>query len=510
MNRQYLSTILALLCLSLLAFLSFYHLESTPPLWWDEGWTMNVARNWVQSGFYGQSLEGELQPPGLSAAFPVVVPVAISFKIFGVGIWQGRLPGTLFMLAAILLISRLAYRLYDRRVAWLTLILLLLMPLNEKLHPILIGRQVLGEAPTLFYLLLGYWMLFFALDKHPFWIIPAALLWGIAMRTKAQVPPFWLLSVLLPVTLALYKRWWRELIILMTGVVVTWLAMRGMDSFQTAVLSGKVLSQSALDGYLSMSALVPVVHIRVWAGITGITFGLGVIAGLVYALIQMLKSLRRDDLVRSASILRLALWGLSASWMAWYLLLAMYWPRFLFPALFTGSLFAAALIHDLTGSLDLSYTIRNASSLLLNRNFSRRSSGALLAVFLIAWFIGVSGLIMVISYPALTSSAVQQTVLFLESKTPSQALIESYESQLFFLLDRRWHYPPDQVHVQLNRRSLIDPSVPIEYDPLAANPDYLVVGPSAGEWRLYDDVLESGDFLLVQAFPPYEIYARAR
>ncbi len=110
----------------------------------------------------------------------------------------------------------------------------------------------------------------------------------------------------------------------------------------------------------------------------------------------------------------------------------------------------------------------------------------------------------------LASSAVQQTAFYLESNTPSQALIESYESPLYFLLDRRWHYPPDQVHVQLNQRSLIDPGIPIEYDPLAADPDYLVIGPSAGEWRLYDSVLESGDFRLVQAYPPYEIYQRVR
>ena len=99
------STLLFSLILAILVFASTIDLEHIPPLWWDEGWTMNVAKNWVQSGFYGQFLDGEKQPPGLSAACPVVVPVAISFRIFGIGVWQGRIPGLIFMFVAILLIS---------------------------------------------------------------------------------------------------------------------------------------------------------------------------------------------------------------------------------------------------------------------------------------------------------------------------------------------------------------------------------------------------------------------
>jgi len=66
------------------------------------------------------------------------------------------------------------------------------------------------------------------------------------------------------------------------------------------------------------------------------------------------------------------------------------------------------------------------------------------------------------------------------------------------------------VHVQLNRRSLLDAGTAIDYDPLAADPDYLVVGPSAGEWRLYENALASGEFRLLSEFPPYAIYERVR
>jgi len=40
-----------------------------PGMWWDEGWTLSVARNWIERGHYGRLLDGQLAPPGLEAAF---------------------------------------------------------------------------------------------------------------------------------------------------------------------------------------------------------------------------------------------------------------------------------------------------------------------------------------------------------------------------------------------------------------------------------------------------------
>jgi hypothetical protein len=107
------------------------------------------------------------------------------------------------------------------------------------------------------------------------------------------------------------------------------------------------------------------------------------------------------------------------------------------------------------------------------------------------------------------SDAAQQTAHLLNSQTSSGALIETYESELHFLLDRPYHYPPDQTHVDLNRRTFLWQDVPIRYDPLASNPDYLVVGPFGRLWRLYEPVLASGAFRLWQTIGPYEIYRRA-
>ena len=77
-------------------------------------------------------------------------------------------------------------------------------------------------------------------------------------------------------------------------------------------------------------------------------------------------------------------------------------------------------------------------------------------------------------------------------------------------MNRPYHFPPDQVHVDLNRRMLLDEHTAITYDPLAADPDYLVVGSFAGWNGLYDPVIASGAFHLIDQIDGYAIYERVR
>jgi 4-amino-4-deoxy-L-arabinose transferase-like glycosyltransferase len=92
-------------------------LESVPPPWWDEGWTMTAVRNWVERGHYGPLLAGQPAPRVMEGAFPITMPLAVSFRVLGVGIWQARLVGVAFTIATLLLIYYLAARLYDKTIA---------------------------------------------------------------------------------------------------------------------------------------------------------------------------------------------------------------------------------------------------------------------------------------------------------------------------------------------------------------------------------------------------------
>src|SRR5438552_11749930 len=106
----------ALLALVLL-LVGTIKLGSVPPLWWDEGWTLTAARTWVERGHYGPLLAGQPAPRGMEAAFSITAPIALSFRLLGVGVWQGRLVEVLFTLGTLALIYYLARRLYDRSVA---------------------------------------------------------------------------------------------------------------------------------------------------------------------------------------------------------------------------------------------------------------------------------------------------------------------------------------------------------------------------------------------------------
>ena len=66
------------------------NLADSPSLWWDEGWTLSVARNWVESGHYGRISLGRNTPPGFEAAFPTTASIAFAFQYFGVGVAQAR------------------------------------------------------------------------------------------------------------------------------------------------------------------------------------------------------------------------------------------------------------------------------------------------------------------------------------------------------------------------------------------------------------------------------------
>ena len=107
-------------------------------------------------------------------------------------------------------------------------------------------------------------------------------------------------------------------------------------------------------------------------------------------------------------------------------------------------------------------------------------------------------------------NSVKDAIQYLNTQTPPDALIETYESELFAFLKRRYHYPPDQVHVELIRKNSFGDPVAINYDPFAADPDYLVLGRQNRFWDFYDPYLRDGKFRLMQKYDNYEIFERVR
>ncbi|KPV52626.1 hypothetical protein SE17_14365 [Kouleothrix aurantiaca] len=231
------------------------------------------------------------------------------------------------------------------------------------------------------------------------------------------------------------------------------------------------------------------------------------IAALLYAAWHALHA-EPEETMQGTGIVRLALLGLSASWLAWYTLLSVGVPRYLFPATFFGSMFVAALLDDITGGFAPGATLQRAS-LLLRGRLSWQTVATWLMLLTVPLMCAITLLTLNRYYLTNSNPTAQQTAAWLAS-APLPGTVETYESELHFLLDRPYHYPPDQLHIQLNHRSLLHEDIAIDYDPLAADPDYLVVGQFARENHLYDPAIQRGDFRPVQTFGGYTVYVRAR
>jgi hypothetical protein len=178
--------------------------------------------------------------------------------------------------------------------------------------------------------------------------------------------------------------------------------------------------------------------------------------------------------------------------------------------MFLGSVFLAGALVDWTNSFNFSDTIGRAGTMLTRFRLQRKNVTALAATVLIAMTLGQTLTLLFGAYVVQADSSIKDTLRFLNTATPPNAVIETYESELFFLLRRRYHYPHDQVHVDLIRRNSLGQQVKIDYDPLAADPDYLVSGRQNRFWEFYDPYLKSDTFRLVKSIGGYKIFKRVR
>ena len=479
------------------------NLESTPPLWWDEGWTLSVARNWLELGHYGRLLDGQPAPRGLEATFPVTASVALSFLLSGVGIVQARLVAVIFTLLAFALLYELAGRFYNRAIGIATVLALTFMSADVEVNPLIMGRQVLGEIPALCFLLAGY-LCFILAEKRLFLFMPAAVcFWSLALFTKIQVLPFWAVALSAGLVFALVRHQLKSakmFCVAFVGSLALYLCAQ--------YIFLQIVPTSGVSGLTESIALVLLKEVRVGALLQMLKFGLPTLLGLCWGLWSVVKS--RGQLQPHTELVRLSFLFLAASWLAWYVALSVGWPRYVLPPVFLGSIFLAGMLDDWTDHFNLSDTIGRAGIALTRFRLQRKNLTAFAATVLIAMSLGQTVTVLYGAYVVQADRSINDILRFLNTATPSNALIETYESELFFLLRRRYHYPPDQVHVDLIRRNSLGHRVKIDYDPMAANPDYLVVGRQNRFWEFYDAHLKIGAFRLRESYGQYELFERVR
>jgi hypothetical protein len=236
-------------------------------------------------------------------------------------------------------------------------------------------------------------------------------------------------------------------------------------------------------------------------------FGLPALLGVCYGGWQYVTGKTKLSLDDDADAVRQSLFSLVASWMVWYLFLSIGWIRYLFIPLFVGSMFAAVMLSEFTSGFSIPVTFKNVADTILHLRFGRRNVCAIAAVLLQVSVVSITIASLYFHFPRPDRSH-EEVAKFINSTTPTDALIETYDMVLFVLLNRRYHYPPDEVQLQLIRVRSWGRMWRLRSD--VGRPDYLVVGPDSRYWRLYDSTLTTGTFRLVLGEGRYRVYERIR
>jgi len=492
--------------LALLALFSI-GLDRLPPPWWDEGWSLTVARTWVERGMYARLLNGHLAPPGLEAAFPTTLLAAASMRVLGVGLAQARLEGVILTVSALGLLFFLTRQLFGRTASWWLLIVLFLMTMHPQMHVWFMGRQVLGEAALLLFLVGGFTAMLYC-EKRPWLAVASAgLLWGVALISKAQTTPFFFVTLGGLMSATAYARQFRVTLWFGAAGALAYGVYRVLPMGLGWWMSGFTLPYEPVIGLLDALAFVLVPEMRLKALGLLLAFCLPLLCGVAYGF----WSWRQERDARAMEHwLRLGLLIFVAAWLAWFLLLAnSSIPRYVYPPAVLGAMFVAAMLDRFTEHFRLGGAVRRATEMLRARRVARDGLRALTALLLLALAVPFTLLMLFYAIIFNSNQDAYNVAAFLNSQTAPHARVESYEAELFFFLNRPYHYPPDQSHVEYIERAMY-PERQVAYDALAADPDYLVVGEFGRGWQVYDKVLATGAFTPTKTFGGYEIYARVR
>jgi 4-amino-4-deoxy-L-arabinose transferase-like glycosyltransferase len=473
------------LLLAIIVLLASFGLEGYPRLGYDEGYYLQLTKNFLLHGEYALT-----SPPqesdwfGLGNSSPtLVLPVALSFKFFGVGVTQARLVSALYLIGAVVAVYLLMRYLYGWPTAALSAALFIIAgpsgaslldssTLTGRFGTVWMGRKVLGEVPALFFLLLGAWAWFHSWDRgSKRWLAGAGLLFGLTFVTKEQFLPVvipalglvWLADRLYYQKLKL--KHFAVPVILSSVLLGAWygykLFVLGPEAFGRHLTTLGQVSRASTWYFLPSS----------WAGHLSFLYNNAFhLLGLVGILYAFVLSVRRD----LYGLKSLFLPTLATGFLAWYTFLSIGWPRYAYPGLALATMLAAKPLSDLIAGF--SFAPRRLWTNLQQGNKSWAVVAAIVAVIMIGY--PLQDLTRQVLFE--TDLMPQQFATYLETHTERDALIESFEWQIDFLTTRHFHHPPAEVFVQLLKNS-----PDRTYNPLVAGPNYLIDGPYSKGAQLY-------------------------
>ena len=199
----------ALLLAAMIFWASFFNLANYPELWWDEAIFSDTAANVVQHGRYAFTVESPNQLSDLdyriSAGPTVILPVALSYRLLGVGLVQGRLVAGLYLAFAFLALFLCSRLLFGTPAALLAVLLVL-----TGTDVVNCGRAVMGDVPALGLFLFATWLITRSLEEDSgAFLFLGGLFLGLAFDAKE----FYGLAFLPPLAALAWQHWgeWRLL-----------------------------------------------------------------------------------------------------------------------------------------------------------------------------------------------------------------------------------------------------------------------------------------------------------
>ncbi|HHW88049.1 MAG TPA: hypothetical protein GX400_17810 [Chloroflexi bacterium] len=510
----------------IVAFLFFYKLTDYPKTWFDEGSHLHVPKALVTMGVYADySSEGlRHYGPTIGVGPTVMLPIAGVFQVAGIGLLQARLVMVFYLAAALLLMFLLARHLLGVRAAWVVTALLLTSPAIDMVD---YGRQVLGEVPGLAFMAAGF-LLWFVRWRHARWweLTLVGLLLGLSVVTKYQyllvlgatLLLAWGMNLLwfkrsqqlflLPgiVTAAIFGAWQLFTLVYLGPATIgeNLTSLREFTAGAAAVFSQELMRRSLSELFSAKSflwMLFPALGYSAWWLLRATRSANGVADD---AAASRSLSFAPTDADRRHQLV--ILYALVVINLLWYVVASVSWLRYAFVGLAFATFFVALTFADLTADFSV-VRLWQASKTTGQRG---RGYVGLALLLLLAAIIVAPGARLAVRIATAPPDDSAQMAQVMNATVPLDALVETWEPQMGFLTDHRYHYPPQLLlNRTVRQKWLGETTVADLYDFTELNPEYVLVGEFSRWVAVYPpERLAAAGYAPVMTLGQYELYQR--
>lgn len=478
-----------MILLGLFLIFATLQIAHVPAVWYDEGLNLNAARTLAQSGAYGLRSDGiiRLGDPAIQSGPPMIVPLAVLYQTFGANLAISRLFVTLCGTAALISLYTLVRRMFGAFPAFVTVLLLLVMPGSSTGTFVMMSRQVLGEIPAVLCITLGLHLILN--ERRPWWSgLLVGVCFGLAITLKSQILlvlsgtlGLWIIYILMR-----QRSEWR----FWFSALAAMLFMYGMDSLWRSSMAGaqmaanlQTLREGILIHILPFRTLANLKQVSVWMALGLVTVTTSGTMLIPYAVPQAAKPTNRATQVQHFLMLFVGLW------VAWFAFASIGWQRYAF----VGVVFTLVLL-----SKGIAWVWQDWLKWMVRPQVYAGACllcGVILSAMYLPTFLTTN-----------RNDDFDAVVGYLQTDVPPGATIVSMEWPASYFADQDFVYPPTAVINALTAQIFLEhPFDPAMFDPLKACPQYLLTGPFTSQ-AIMQPALDAAQFTPVFDQGAYQVY----